>query len=122
MAYALKADTSQKVMTDSQPFRFLDLSKELRLMVYERLPIKTTVHEFDPNPHDPSFDPRDPFSESMLLQLVWKTLSGINVLATCQQINFEAKSILGPVLSQLKQDLIRLVASTETLSTTTLLE
>jgi hypothetical protein len=72
-------------------------------MVYELLPIKTTFHVFH---HDDSL-------VGATLQLVWKTLSGINVLATCHEINFEAKAILGPVLDQLKQERIRLVASAE---------
>jgi hypothetical protein len=109
MVHTLNADRSQKVMADSHPFRFLDLPKELRLMVYELLPIKTTFHVFH---HDGSF-------VGATLQLVWKTLSGINVLATCHEINFEAKAILGPVLDQLKQEPISLVASAENLCTTT---
>jgi hypothetical protein len=86
-------------MADACPFQFLDLPKELRLMVYERLPVKTTRHPFEFNEpghnfNDDDFDP--------ILDLVYKTLSGLPIIATCRQINFEATPILDRVLRMIK--------------------
>jgi hypothetical protein len=100
-------------MADARPFRFLDLPKELRLMVYERVPVKTTRHPFEFNEpghrlNDDDFDP--------ILDLVYKTLSGLPILATCRQINFEATPILGRVLHMIKITPIQLVANADGIS------
>ncbi|KAH4021890.1 hypothetical protein HBI25_020010 [Parastagonospora nodorum] len=74
-------------------FRFLDLPKEIRLMVYERLPIKTTHHGDEE------------------LTLVYRTLPGISIFTTCHEIYDEAKAILSPRLATIRNQPLQLVAS-----------
>jgi hypothetical protein len=100
-------------MADARPFRFLDLPKELRLMVYERLPVKTIRHPFEFN------EPGHPFNDDdfdPILDLVDKTLSGLPIIATCRQINFEATPILDRVLRMIKSALIQLIANAHGIS------
>ena len=47
------------------------------------------------------------------MKLIWVTLSGIAVLATCRQINDEAKSIISARLATIKNNPIRLIVTTE---------
>jgi hypothetical protein len=74
-------------------------------MIYEHLPVKTTHHEFEVYRSRTSHD--DP---SGSVQLVWKTLSGLEILATCRQINAEATAIIQRRLESLKQEPVRLIA------------
>jgi hypothetical protein len=78
-------------MSDTQPFRFLDLPKDIRLMVYERLPVKVTHHSLAKGFYVPPN-----------MVLVCKTISGINVLAACRQIHDEANAILVARLATLE--------------------
>jgi hypothetical protein len=73
-------------MGTTQPFRFMDLPKEIRLVVYEKLPIVTRRHDVplrDRQHH---------------LTLVNTTIAGVSILATCRQVNEEASYILAPRL------------------------
>jgi hypothetical protein len=74
------------IAREEQPFRFLDLPAELRLMVYESLPTKITHHDLRIS--------REAHGEQGCLTLVWTTLSGLAVLRTCRQTNSEAKKII----------------------------
>jgi hypothetical protein len=89
-------------MTNEQPFRFLDLPTELRLMVYEYLPIKLTHHKI--KVRQPSrlyngtlMDDGDEDPESSL-EVIRKTIPGLAILASCRRIASEAGRILYPKL------------------------
>ncbi|KAF1831221.1 hypothetical protein BDW02DRAFT_557375 [Decorospora gaudefroyi] len=80
--------------TDSKtakPFRLLDLPKEIRFMIYEKLPIITQRH-------DTPLRNRDHY-----LTLVTTTIPGISILATCRQVNEEASHVLAPHLQNILQ-------------------
>jgi hypothetical protein len=71
-----------------QPFRFLDLPKELRLLVYERLPPRVVRTEYIRNPADDT-----PGTGFTLIS----TFPSKAILATCKLIKEEAESILRSV-------------------------
>ncbi|KAH7080918.1 hypothetical protein FB567DRAFT_606344 [Paraphoma chrysanthemicola] len=85
-------------MSDPQPFRVLDLPTEIRLMVYERLPTMITHHSTAyfglELPHLPV--------------LIYLTIAGINILATCSQINNEAGAVLKPRLIDMRKSPVRM--------------
>lgn len=82
----------------AQPFRFLDLPKELRLMIYKFLSINAT--------HQSCFPP-----DIGRLHFVHHALCGVRILETSRQINEEAKAILGPRLEKIKSQPVQLVAN-----------
>jgi hypothetical protein len=90
-------------MAKPHTFRFLDLPKEIRLMVYERLPRKVSHHAFT-----------GPFESSnwSSIHLVYVTLPGVVILATCRQIRNEAETILRPHLLAIQKQPVRLIRPT----------
>jgi hypothetical protein len=111
-------------MGPEQPFRFLDLPKELRLMIYEYLPIKTTYHKCDlgeglstetSNSDDGVFRlfvesaesgnnlllPSGKVTAQASIVLIHKSIPGLAVLSTCREIETEARSVLQPRLQSL---------------------
>lgn len=71
-----------------QPFRFLDLPKEIRLMVYEQLEITSIQHKVSSK-------------DGHSLHILTRSINGIRILATNRQINDEASAILRPRLKLL---------------------
>jgi hypothetical protein len=87
--------SSSTNMASTSTFPFLSLPKELRLMVYSNLPIRTT--------HRPLI--------SINGHLIHTTLPGVTILATCREIATEARSILAPKLEAIKSSPVRLVTT-----------
>jgi hypothetical protein len=104
-------DTTVVANTEST-FRFLDLPRELRYMVYERISFDTNRYELqDPEWLHGRFEMKDsdPMPEWIpddtgdhpSLVLVTKSLSSA-ILASCRLINAEARGFLAPKLALLK--------------------
>ncbi|KAH8728067.1 hypothetical protein GQ44DRAFT_724605 [Phaeosphaeriaceae sp. PMI808] len=82
-----------------QTFRFMSLPKEIRLMVYERLPTKITHRSFDlSSPCDEHGDEID----GKGMDMVCSTISGLSILSVCRAINMEATTILQQRLYKLR--------------------
>jgi hypothetical protein len=75
----------------TRSFRFLDLPKEIRFMVYEALPVATRRHDA------PLRDRKHHIT------LVNTTVAGVSILATCRQLNQEASYILAPRMRRILQ-------------------
>jgi hypothetical protein len=84
---------------DDQPFRFLDLPPELRLMVYKEIDPHTRHYRLK----DPAFQPNSDDIPPSYITLVTKSLP-VALLATCRLINAEAAPILAPKLKKLRKE------------------
>jgi len=110
----------------TEPFRFLDLPKELRLMVYEFIPGTTRHHVLrDFTFRDPHtnlrvrlFTPTDPEAVSTVT-LVTKSLHVTGILSACRLIHDEVKVVLAKKLDKLKSDPLRWIVDAPSLSVTT---
>ncbi|KAF2657408.1 hypothetical protein K491DRAFT_654776, partial [Lophiostoma macrostomum CBS 122681] len=98
-----------------QPFRFLDLPPELRLMVYERIAIKTSYHVVKNGiftqdvpralaAHHEAGNPRPAPMSTLVVRSI-----DVCILATCREIQTEAFPILQPLLQEVAGDPVRLI-------------
>jgi hypothetical protein len=90
-------------MADTKSFRFLDLPKELRLMVYELIPIK--------NAHHPVKLRKKHDYDNHNLMLVRTTLPGVVILPTCRQIHHEAEHIIRRKLATVDKKSLRIIST-----------
>jgi hypothetical protein len=88
----------------TEPFRFLDLPAELRLMVYEAIPNTTRRQTFE-HVED---------GQTLSVTLTKRCLL-VSLLATSKYIHREAKQIIGKKLRQLELEPIRVTTNLETL-------
>jgi hypothetical protein len=84
---------------DDQPFRFLDLPPELRLMVYKEIYPHTRHYRLK----DPVFQPNSADIPPSYITLVAKSLP-VALLAICRLINAEAAPVLAPKLKKLRKE------------------
>ncbi|KAF2651100.1 hypothetical protein K491DRAFT_607620, partial [Lophiostoma macrostomum CBS 122681] len=92
----------------SQSFRFLDLPKENRLMVYERLPTKTIHNHCQKRWICPMFKSVSDFQYT----LVHTTVTSLSILSTCRQIHSEASVIMEAKAQDILSRSPRIIVST----------
>lgn len=101
----LSSPAEGKMADDSDaPLRFLDLPSELRLMIYERLPIIITHRRIKP----PDVDSHGPGAD---VDVAHRVLPGVILLATCRTIRAEAKDIINTKLDRIRAEPIRILAA-----------
>jgi hypothetical protein len=112
--YLLDKRGHSKLLDDmsrpTSPFRFLDLPKEIRYMVYERIDISATPFQ--------CIDTSDSSVAQPSLILRTYTLP-VQILATCRIIHSEACLVLAQKLADLRSRIPRIIAPGETLDTAT---
>ncbi|KAH7093508.1 hypothetical protein FB567DRAFT_175161 [Paraphoma chrysanthemicola] len=87
------------------PFRFLDLPKEIRLMVYDRLPMRRRYHAFKSLSPIPELCHEQPFA------FMSTAVTGLALLATCHQVHEEASTMLRMRIAHLVGQPLRLITS-----------
>jgi hypothetical protein len=85
------------------PFPFAKLPTELRLMIYERLPIRTTRHNFS-RPSSTRANPPTPYSFAIVSQS-----TDLSILRTCSWIHTEASAIMHRKLECISHNPPRLI-------------
>ncbi|KAI8932672.1 hypothetical protein NX059_010166 [Plenodomus lindquistii] len=81
----------QPQLLSEQPFRFLDLPKDIRFLIYDYLVAENRHHSITFH-HDYG---------KYALAIVSKRIPGIAILATCKQIHHEANSVCSTALKAL---------------------
>ena len=109
-----------------EPVRFMDLPKELRLIVYEHLPIKTTHYKLDAEwlgctelaDLREAFENGDNYVSPEGIEvpkdstiLLHRTILGIAIPRTSRTLASEAKVILQPKLNALRMSSYRIIAN-----------
>lgn len=86
---------------EDRPFRFLDLPKELRLMVYERLPVRITHHHID-------YCNANYVDRTGRATLILRGVPA-QVLVICRLIHDEAKTIIMAKIDSISNRLPRVI-------------
>jgi hypothetical protein len=121
------------IMSEHKPFPFLALPKELRLMVYESLPVKTTYHQLVTRRRATE---RDHLLHEMYgkietdeqatevygprITVLHCSIPGLAILWTNRLISSEASVILRPRLRTLSTRPIQIITNTTALQTSTM--
>ena len=90
-------------MEPQTPFPFMKLPIELRLMVYERLPIQIKRHDFNR-----LNNPRNPSAGSYSFAVVSNSID-LSILTTCRQVRTEASAIMHTKMDDILQTPPRLI-------------
>lgn len=108
---------SNEAATDNafEPFRFLDLPHEIRLMVYEELGHITCNHHVIPIPDRKNHITRALPDKKYYITLENVSISGVGILATCRLVNEEASLILGPKIDLLLDSWPTIIVQTDNL-------
>ncbi|KAF2999248.1 hypothetical protein E8E13_002818 [Curvularia kusanoi] len=105
-------------MTEPITFRFLDLPKELRFMVYEHLTVSTKQHRF--TPLKDGFLVKPPKSElshtRLAITLTLQTLP-VQIFSTCQLVYSEAFPFLNRKLDKIRETIPRMIVDADCLYT-----
>jgi hypothetical protein len=106
-------DSREQHNMDKHLLQLLGLPKEVRLMMYELLPITTHHHIFE----DPSFESRKPdITTPSKIILVAKS-AAISLLCTCRRIYQEYKPTIDRNLKVLRSEPLRFIVDSTSFDT-----
>ncbi|KAF1993448.1 hypothetical protein P154DRAFT_567993 [Amniculicola lignicola CBS 123094] len=99
--------------TSNSPFRFLDLPKELRLMVYDRIPIITKHSTFTRSNYTEQVNSHHPLVYTFII--ITQSIS-ISILTTNHQIHSEASDIIAKKVADVLSKRPKIMVSIQNLA------